>query len=199
MAAGTSCLTRNRRNADLLTHDQIRVGFLRELRSPLSRPGRISLPDFQVAPNVYARGTHTKSRGGFAVSAPPATAASTRVRRSTGKRFRHLCRPQSAASLNQNAPDLRSPRFNRSGKRSNRRRSSCTAFWKYWLWTNRLFSGRNGRKACNKGEHCGHYEEGRPVSGIGERGFQPADFAAGLHRQKAVQQTALPTSCTATT
>ncbi len=34
------------------------------------------------------------------------------------KRFRHLCRPPSAESLNQNSPDLQSLRFKQSGKRS---------------------------------------------------------------------------------
>jgi len=93
-----------------LDHDQIGVGFcFGELRR--HRVDRVEryTADLQVPPTAHACGTHAEMLGGFSLGCTCGNGGKRTGAKINGKGFRHICRPPSADSLNQNRPNLQSP------------------------------------------------------------------------------------------
>lgn len=99
-------------------HDRLAMGLcLSRISISAKRPrSHVALAKLQISPAADACGTHTKPSGGFAVGYTRANSskhANTQIDR---KGSRHIRRPPSADSLNENTADLRSPyRFNQAG------------------------------------------------------------------------------------
>lgn len=92
-------------------HDRPAMGLCLSGISISAKRARSNIPlaKLQISPAADACGTHAKPFGGLAVgrtSGNSSNHANTQIDR---KGFRHIRRPPSADSLNQNPPDLQSP------------------------------------------------------------------------------------------
>ena len=92
------------------SHDQIGMSFnlVGTAVATESSGAHVSMPNLQVRPTAHAGWAHAETLGNLPMRRSAINCGKHTYAKINGKGFRHICRPLSADSLNQNASDLKS-------------------------------------------------------------------------------------------